>query len=90
MVPPLVLGARSGVRRLDHSGIVAPPRHGSREQTGKLLFRTVADLPQQAVVSEAHELGRQDVEEEAADELGSIEGHQAEAVAMGVVLPAEK
>jgi len=69
---------------------LGPETSGIVEQfatLGKLLVAVA--VAQQAVVSEAHELGRQDVEEEAADELGSIEGHQAEAVAMGVVLPAE-
>ena len=54
---------------------------------GQALFAEA--VGEQAVVSDAHEAFWQDVEEEAAQELGCLELHDALLTAVGVILPAE-
>jgi hypothetical protein len=54
---------------------------------GQALFAEA--VGEQAVVSDAHEAFWQDVEEEAAQELGCLELHDAPPAAMGIILPAE-
>ena len=53
--------------------------------------RSVARLPvgEEAEVADAHEAGRQQVEQEAAQELFDIQGHEPFLVAVGGVAPAE-
>ena len=49
-------------------------------------FLALGTVGEDAIVTDAHEAGRQDVQEEAADELGGFERHHAAPVAVSVVL----
>lgn len=48
-----------------------------------------ATVGEKAEVTDAHEAGRQDVEQEAADELAGQQSHHFDPVAVGVVFPAK-
>ena len=52
-------------------------------------LRLAAPVRAQPIMAEALEASRQDMEQEPPDELDGIEGHQAGAVPMGVVLPSK-
>ncbi len=54
---------------------------------GQALFAVA--VGEQAVVADAHEAFWQHVEEEAAQELGCLELHDAPPAAVGIILPAE-
>jgi hypothetical protein len=64
---------------------------GSSEELlteGEELFAAV--VGQEPIVSDAHESGGEEVEQEAPQELGGVEGQVLDLVAMGTIPPAER
>ena len=97
-VPVAALGAQRDVA----PGHAQPERRYGFRRTGNLLRCRTGErlacsrelglfgaIGKDAVVTNAHETGRQHMQQEAADELGGWQRHDSAPVAMGVILVAK-
>src|SRR5208283_137486 len=66
----------------------APALAKQRPATSQVLGPKA--IGEEAIIADAHEPGREDVQQETTDELGGLQGHRALPTAMRIILPLKR